>query len=394
LVCDEDGNDIKEKRQTITRRDPRDSNTDWGGVLSALLDACDAARKGASSSYHCAQTRVHSSLNHIFGMTKGNVLVPALHIVCRNTYRTALLADVHAASGRIKKFKGIGDDDCNENRRHNNDRANLSGAVTLLQESFSKSLNDRKEFVPDAPLGEDGSKKAGVLYIVNQLFSMYFRLNTLRLCKNLVKPVEGRNLHEKGHKGEMVTYRYYVGRLSMFEDQFSNAEGHLEYSLRHCYKGAYLNKRRILEYLIPVKMLRGRLPSLKLLSKYNLQEFAPLVKGVCNGDIRMFNSALSSRRDLFIQRGTYLLLERCKTVCYRNLLRRICAISADSHQLPLGNVEKVFSFLGTPIDLDEVECILANLIFRGYIRGYISHSKRILVLSSKNPFPKSAVVKE
>ena len=49
----------------------------------------------------------------------------------------------------------------------------------------------------------------------------------------------------------------------MFEDQFSNAEGHLEYSLRHCYKGAYLNKRRILEYLIPVKMLRGRLPSLK-----------------------------------------------------------------------------------------------------------------------------------
>ena len=90
---------------------------------------------------------MHSSLNHIFGMTKGNVLVPALHIVCRNTYRTALLADVHAASGRIKKFKGIGDDDCNENRRHNNDRANLSGAVTLLQESFSKSLNDRKEFV-------------------------------------------------------------------------------------------------------------------------------------------------------------------------------------------------------------------------------------------------------
>ena len=45
LVCDEDGNDIMEKRQTMTLRDPRDSNTDWGGVLSALLDACDAARK-------------------------------------------------------------------------------------------------------------------------------------------------------------------------------------------------------------------------------------------------------------------------------------------------------------------------------------------------------------
>jgi hypothetical protein len=71
-----------------------------------------------------------------------------------------------------------------------NDHARLQSAVTLLQESFSKTLNDRKEFKPNAPLGDDGSKKAGVLFIVNQLFSMYFRLNTLRLCKNLLRYVE------------------------------------------------------------------------------------------------------------------------------------------------------------------------------------------------------------
>jgi nuclear mRNA export protein PCID2/THP1 len=32
------------------------------------------------------------------------------------------------------------------------------------------------------------------------------------------------------------------------------------------------------------------------------------------------------------------------------------------------------------MDMDELECILANQIFLGYIKGYISHEKRLLVL--------------
>lgn len=90
-------------------------------------------------------------------------------------------------------------------------------------------------------------------------------------------------------------------------------------------------------------------------------------------------------------RGTYLLLEKCKTVCYRNLFKRIHII-LDKHQISLAYVAKALKWLGMPIDLDEVECILANLIYRGYIRGYLSHSKRVLVLSKKEPFPVSAVV--
>lgn len=103
----------------------------------------------------------------------------------------------------------------------------------------------------------------GVLYIVNQLFSMYFKLNTLRLCKNLLKPVESRGIHENGTMGEMVTYRYYVGRLNMFEDQYDLAEQNFDYALRHCHHSAVANKKRILNYLVPVKLLRGRLPTTK-----------------------------------------------------------------------------------------------------------------------------------
>ena len=312
--------------------------------------------------------------------------MPALHTVCRNTHRTAVVAD-HLSSVGPEDGAGGGSGGGNKN-----DHSRLQGAVTLLQESFSKTLNDRRELKrPDAPFSEDGSKKAGVLYIVNHLFAMYFRLNTLRLCKNLLRPVETRKLHEMGTSGETVTYRYYAGRLAMFEDQYSAAENHLDYALRHCHVNAMGNRRRILNYLLPVKLLRGRLPTERLLSKYNLKEFVPLVRGIRTGDLRTFNDALRDHQDTFIRRGTYLLLEKCKTVCYRNLFKRIYAVT-NKTQLPLDHVARSFKWLGMPIDLDEVECILANLIFRGYVRGYISHSKRMLVLSRKDPFPVAAVV--
>jgi hypothetical protein len=94
---------------------------------------------------------------------------------------------------------------------------------------------------------------------------------------------------------------------------------------------------------------------------------------------------------LYFSRGTYLLLEKCKTVCYRNLFKRVHLILEKS-QIPLDQVATTFKWLGMPIDLDEVECILANLIFRGYVRGYLSHAKRVLVLSKRDPFPTSAVI--
>mmetsp|Transcript_22762 Transcript_22762/g.23099 ORF Transcript_22762/g.23099 Transcript_22762/m.23099 type:complete len:287 (-) Transcript_22762:292-1152(-) len=274
----------------------------------------------------------------------------------------------------------------------NNDHTRLQNAVTLLQESFSKTVNDRKELKPNAPLSKDGSKKVGVLFIVNQLFSMYFRLNTLRLCRNLLRPVEDRNLHQHGIMGDKVTYRYYVGRLSMFEDQYEAAETHLEYALLHCHKDAVANKKRTLNYLLPVKIYRGRLPTRRLLEKYSLHEFIPIVEGIRTGDLRTFHDGLMKNQELFIRRGTYLLLEKCKTVCYRNLFKRVFLVMGRS-QLPLDKIVKSFKWLGYPMDYDEVECILANLIYNRFVRGYISHEKRTLVLSKQDPFPVSAVIK-
>ena len=91
------------------------------------------------------------------------------------------------------------------------------------------------------------------------------------------------------------------------------------------------------------------------------------------------------------RQGTYLLLEKCKAVCYRNLCKRI-HVSLQKAQISLVYIARAWKYLGSPIDLDEIECILANLIYRGYIKGYISHTKRMLELSKRDPFPVASVI--
>jgi PCI domain len=80
-------------------------------------------------------------------------------------------------------------------------------------------------------------------------------------------------------------------------------------------------------------------------------------------------------------------------ICYRNLFKRMHLIFDNKSQIPLASFLKALSYLEMSTDYDEIECILANLIYRGYIRGYIAHTKRILVLSKRDPFPLSAIVR-
>jgi hypothetical protein len=129
---------------------------------------------------------------------------------------------------------------------------------------------------------------------------------------------------------------------------------------------------------------------LTVLAKYSLHEFDALVAGIKNGDLRTFTNGLVKHQELFIRRGTYLLLEKCKTLCYRNLLKRVFVVLGERSQIPLPRIERTLQWLGMPMDVDEIECILANLIFRGYIKGYIAHAKQVLVVSKKAAFPLAA----
>eukprot|EP00854_Cymbomonas_tetramitiformis_P009869 gene9869-11687_t len=166
-------------------------------------------------------------------------------------------------------------------------------------------------------------KKRATLYVVTQLFKIYFSLNTLQLCKNLIKAVESPQVipFENFPVSHRVTYKFYVGSLSLFNEEFQRAEQELSYALQHCHKASVANKRLILQYL----------PGPKAIEE----------EGLLN-----------------------------------------------SLQLPLELLQVGLKCVGVEIDIEEVECILANLIHRKYVKGYISHTKKIAVLSKADAFPK------
>jgi len=267
----------------------------------------------------------------------------------------------------------------------------LRDVEKTLKKGFSACWTDRS----GGPPGE--SKKRATLYVVSQLMKIYFKLNLLKLAQPLIRPVEasaGKALESNSvfPVGDVVSYRFFVGRLRMFEDRYEEAEAHLAYAFAHCRKDCASNKRAILEFLLPVRLRRGRLPRPQLLEKHGLGSMLPLVTSVRMGDLRTFNDELKRHQRVLVKKGTFLLLEQSKILVYRNLFKKVFLITGTT-QLKLQLFETVLKFMGEPTDLPEVECILANLIFRGYVKGYISHQKSVLVVSKKDPFPTAAVMK-
>lgn len=177
------------------------------------------------------------------------------------------------------------------------------------------------------------------------------------------------------------------------------AEESLNYALRHCHRDAQANKARILKYLVPVALLLGRLPSTSLMSRYSdvLSPYEPLIRSMKSGDLGLFNSSIAERQETFIQDGTFLLLEKLEAAVQRRLLRKVWRLHADSQpdkstQIPLLWFQTALNFTGYEVEMDEVECIAANLVARKYVRGYISHKAKVMVVAKNEPFPPLASV--
>ncbi|KAK4881351.1 hypothetical protein RN001_004670 [Aquatica leii] len=234
---------------------------------------------------------------------------------------------------------------------------------------------------------EEDTKRIGMLTLVNQLFKVYFRINKLHLCKPLIRAIESSPFKESFSLSQQITYRYFVGRKAMFDSDYKAADEYLTYAFENCHKFSKKNKRLILIYLVPVKMLLGYIPSKQVLEKYDVSQLWELVQAVCQGNLRLFDEIMEKHETFFIKCGIYLIVEKLKIIAYRNLFRKVYLI-LNTHQIPVEALQAALVYLGqTDVDLDETECIVANLIFEGKIKGYISRQHRKIVVSKQNPFP-------
>lgn len=258
----------------------------------------------------------------------------------------------------------------------------------LLEKAAECLMGCFRVCAADNRAAEEDTKRHGMLHLVNQMFKVYFRINKLHLCKPLIRAIESLSFKDNFPLAQQITYKYFVGRKAMFDSDYKAADEYLSFAFQHCSPRFKKNKRLILIYLVPVKMLLGFMPSKEVLKKYDVFQFYELTCALKQGNVRKFDDIIQKHESFFIESGIYLIVEKLKILAYRNLFKKVYMI-LQTHQIDLQNFLTALQFVGEEdITMEETHCIVANLIFEGRIRGYISYQHNKLVVSkASNPFP-------
>lgn len=272
----------------------------------------------------------------------------------------------------------------------------LEDAARTINKAFNYCITDR------SPM--ETSRKWGTYYIIGILFKTYFKLKSQSLSKNVLRAVSVAELPplEAFPKSHQVTFRYYMGILSFLNEDYKKAEVELMFAYNKCHRSYTRNKELILTYLIPTLLVRGILPSQSALKLYpRLQSlYSPLVAAIRLGNIKAYDQALFRAERRLIEAGTYLTVERARNVCMRILFKKVYLLKEGATRIPIDAFRTALQFVGINIGTAEVECMLANMIYKvcsmramihshkqGYIKGYLSHEKLMMVVSAKSAFP-------
>ncbi|BFG39745.1 hypothetical protein CerSpe_260190 [Prunus speciosa] len=340
-----------------------DNDTQFGEILVHLFRAFQSYRVGSFiDSYQAFEKSANAFIQEFRNWDTAWAL-QALYVIAYEIRVLAERADKELASNGKSPEK-------------------LKGAGSFLMKVFGV-------------LAGKGPKRVGALYVTCQLFKVYFKLGTVHLCRSVIRSIETARIFdfEEFPKRDKVTYMYYTGRLEVFNENFPAADHKLSYALRHCNPQSEANIRMILKYLIPVKLSIGILPNDWLLEKYNLVEYKNVVQALKRGDLRLLRHALEEHEDRFLRSGVYLVLEKLELQVYQRLIKKIYIIQKQkdpikAHQLKLEVIVKALKWLEISMDLDEVECIVAILIYKNLVKGYFAHKSKVVVLSKQDPFPK------
>lgn len=189
-------------------------------------------------------------------------------------------------------------------------------------------------------------------------------------------------------QSHIVTFKYYVGVIQFLEEDYAQAEENLTSAWHMCHRSATRNIELILTYLIPTLLLtHQQLPSPRLLSPYPRlgSLFAPLTLAIRTGSLSAFDNALAEGEHEFVKRRIYLTLERGRDICLRNLLRKVylagdldeegkrnTRIYVKDFAVAIRLGESGGSGEGMDVEMegsaeenhDEVECLVANMIYK------------------------------
>lgn len=355
--------------------------------------------------------------------------IPCLQTAGKYLRMIANKADREARAGNNDDLANALSDDVINTNVHEK----LEQAAWVINRMFTVCLSDRSDL--------SDSRKWGIYSTTNLLFKTYFRLNSLSLTKNVIRALEAADddlppLH-LFPKPQQCTFKYYRGVVDFLQEKYADAEEHLEEALALCYKYSSRNREQILTYLIPAHVINHQqLPSKSFLAKQPTLStlFGPIFAAIRSGNLHAFDVALTNAEAEMIHRRIYLTMERLRDICLRNLFRKVFMNSGweESTDAKTGEVTKIrrtrlkmeefeaamrVAYRGSEevmVERDEVECFLANMIYKvsrhhhpstlptlqvpttngnpqNYMKGYIARDRGIVVLSKAGAFPGTGV---
>ncbi|KAE9387105.1 hypothetical protein BT96DRAFT_867565 [Gymnopus androsaceus JB14] len=340
----------------------------WDEIaIKYVLTCSHVARRRSQDAY-----KQHSALvvlfTRYFSENRGWTL-PALFSVLRDMRDLAFDADFYA--------------------KHNGQKCEcMEDAARRIASAFTACVTDRTS-------PPDQSRKWGIYYVVGLILKSYFRIKKISLAKNILKALEAnQDIPALTHypRSHQVTFRYYIGMLHFLSEEYAKAEEELTLAFYQCHVDAQANQERILAYLLPLRLLKGHLPSDELMQRFPVlsQVFSPFVTAIRMGDIASFERALETWEPKLVELSLMLTVERARELCLRGLFRRVWVASDKSSRIPISMFHCSLRISGMDVVQEEAECLVANMIYKGFMRGYISHEKQMVVLAMTNPFPRLA----
>ncbi|CAI2163162.1 13360_t:CDS:2 [Funneliformis geosporum] len=273
-------------------------------------------------------------------------ILPVLYMICWETRELADKADDYLID-------------------NDEDPKCLEEAARNINKGFSTCITDR------SPLNT--SRKWGVYYMAGFAFKTYFKVRQRNLCTNILRSIKVQDLPSLGQypKSHQVTFLYY------------------HEAFKKCPRNANRNKELILRYLIPVLLIRGVLPSRELLARYPTTNelYGPFIEAIRSGNVKKFEEALFQKEKILVAYETFLTVELAREISIRILFKKVYILNDRESRIPLDKFHKALKFVGLNVEMTEVIWFMAEMIRKGFIRGYLSYQKMFLVLSEINPFP-------
>ncbi|KAJ3736189.1 hypothetical protein DFJ43DRAFT_707720 [Lentinula guzmanii] len=355
-------------QETLDRAYKGAIRSPWDDIAIKYVLTCSCVAKRKFQEAYREHSALVVSFLRFFTENRGWTL-PALFSVLRDLRDLAFDADFHA------KYNG-GNSECMED------------AARKIASAFGNCITDRQS-------PPEQSRKWGVYYVVGLVLKCYSRLKRIALSKNILRALEAnRDIPALSEypRSHQVTFRYYLGMIHFLNEEHTKAEQELTLAFYHCHVGAQANQERILAYLLPLRLLRGHLPSDELMKRFPVlsEMFTPFVNAIRLGDIAAFDRALERWESKLVDLNLMLTVEKARELCLRGLFRRVWVASDKSSRIPISMFHCSLRISGMDVDQEEAECLVANMIYKGFMRGYISHEKHMVVLAMTNAFPRLA----